>query len=91
MSRQRLEIIRRYSGGFEIAEKDLELRGAGEVLGTRQTGEASFKIADILHDQKWFAEVEALARLIEQPAYRAMQRQLLQNWVGARRSYTEVG
>ena len=44
----------------------LEMRGAGEVLGTRQTGEASFKIADLLHDVRWFSEVDKLARLMQQ-------------------------
>jgi ATP-dependent DNA helicase RecG len=56
--KMRLEIIRSHQDGFVIAQKDLELRGAGEVLGTRQSGEASFKIADLLRDQKWFAQVD---------------------------------
>ncbi len=46
-SRARLEIMRRTEDGFEIAEKDLELRGGGEVLGNRQSGFSEFKIADM--------------------------------------------
>lgn len=90
-ARHRMDIIRNHQDGFIIAEKDLEIRGAGEVLGTRQTGEASFKIADILRDQKWFAQVDELANLIQQDQYVDMRRQLLQNWVGERQGYTEVG
>ena len=91
LARNRLEIIRSTQDGFAIAEKDLELRGAGEVLGTRQTGEMSFKIADLMRDQKWFAQVEELARLMQQPAYAAERAQLLQNWIGERQDYTDVG
>lgn len=91
LARSRMDIIRNHQDGFIIAEKDLEIRGAGEVLGTRQTGEASFKIADILRDQKWFAQVDELANLIQQDQYADMRRQLLQNWVGERQGYTEVG
>ncbi len=91
LSRQRLDTVRRYHDGFKIAEKDLQIRGAGEVLGTRQTGEASFKIADILRDQKWFAEVAKLSAILEQKPHAGMRRQLLQNWIGERKNYTKVG
>jgi len=90
-ARARLDIIRRTQDGFEIAEKDLELRGAGEVLGTRQTGEMSFRIADLMRDQKWFPQAESLAQLMQQAEYRAQREQLLHNWVGARQDYTDVG
>lgn len=87
----RLEIIRRYQDGFVIAEKDLELRGAGEVLGTRQTGEASFKIADLLRDQRWFDKVDELAKLILNAENSKTSEMLLKNWVGYKQGYTEVG
>jgi len=88
---QRLDIIRNHQDGFIIAEKDLEMRGAGEVLGTRQTGEASFKIADLLHDARWFPEVDKLARLMQQAEFTDMRDALMQNWIGDKKSYTEVG
>ena len=91
MVRNRLEIIRSTQDGFAIAEKDLELRGAGEVLGTRQTGEMSFKIADLMRDQKWFPQVEELAKLMQQPEYSTERAQLLKNWIGERQDYTDVG
>ena len=50
MSRQRMEIMRETNDGFKIAEKDLAIRGAGEILGTRQTGDIGFKIADLSTD-----------------------------------------
>jgi len=90
LARNRLEIIRSTQDGFAIAQKDLELRGAGEVLGTRQTGEMSFKIADLMRDQKWFPQVEELARLMQQPEHSAQREQLLQNWIGERQEYTDV-
>jgi ATP-dependent DNA helicase RecG len=87
----RLEIIRSHQDGFIIAEKDLELRGAGEVLGTRQTGEASFKIADLLRDQSWFETVNELAQLMLAEENAEAAKMLLENWVGFKQSYTEVG
>ena len=90
-ARNRMEIIRSHADGFEIAEKDLELRGAGEVLGTRQTGEASFRIADLLRDQRWFDQVDELAKLLQQNEFQQTRQTLMQNWVGYRRGYTEVG
>jgi len=88
---KRLDIIRTHQDGFVIAQKDLELRGAGEVLGTRQTGEASFKIADLMRDQRWFSDVNQLAGLMQKDEYIDIRNQLMQNWIGDRRSYTEVG
>ena len=90
-ARNRLEIIRSTQDGFAIAEKDLELRGAGEVLGTRQTGEMSFKIADLMRDRQWFPAAEELAGLMLQPGNTSARAQLLQNWIGARQDYTDVG
>ena len=90
-ARKRLEIIRSTQDGFTIAEKDLEMRGAGEVMGTRQTGEMSFKIADLMRDQRWFGEVEELARMMQQAEYARVKVELLHNWIGERQDYTAVG
>ncbi len=88
---RRLDIIRNHHDGFLIAQKDLELRGAGEVLGTRQSGEASFKIADLMRDARWFTRVNELAELMQQPEFGKMRKQLMQNWVGHKHGYTDVG
>jgi ATP-dependent DNA helicase RecG len=61
MARKRLAVLRETSDGFEIARKDLELRGPGEVLGTRQTGMLQFRIADLMRDQPLIEKVEIAA------------------------------
>ena len=57
-ARARLAVLRETGDGFEIARRDMELRGPGEVLGTRQTGEMQFHIADLLRDEGLLAAVE---------------------------------
>src|SRR5476649_213607 len=68
IGRQRLGIMRETNDGFVIAEKDLELRGPGEMLGTRQTGLLQFKVADLMRD----------ADLL--PAVRDAAQALLERW-----------
>ena len=63
-SRERLSVMRDTNDGFRIAEKDLEIRGPGEVLGTRQTGLMSLKIADLGRDRDLLDHVHALANAI---------------------------
>lgn len=63
--KQRLGIMRETNDGFVIAEKDLELRGPGEMIGTRQTGQIQFKIADLSRDRQLLDQVaEAAQRLL---------------------------
>ena len=50
LARERLRVIRATNDGFEVAQKDLQLRGPGEVLGTRQTGVIQLRVADLLRD-----------------------------------------
>jgi len=63
-ARQRLEIMRESEDGFLIAEKDLELRGAGEVLGTRQSGLPEFRLADLAVHGELLAAARDDAKLI---------------------------
>ena len=60
-AQQRLEVMRESNDGFVIAQRDLEIRGPGEILGTRQTGIVSYRIADILRDQHWLEQITPLA------------------------------
>ncbi|MCK5396150.1 MAG: ATP-dependent DNA helicase RecG, partial [Gammaproteobacteria bacterium] len=62
--KQRMSILRETNDGFKVAQKDLELRGPGEVLGTKQTGLMQMRIADIVRDEYWFSDVKAAAQHI---------------------------
>lgn len=88
-AQQRLGVMRDTNDGFVIAQKDLEIRGPGEVLGTRQTGEVQFRIADLLRDEAWIPEAQTLADelLSTQPA---MAKALMQRWLGNKINYSVV-
>ncbi|WP_010341828.1 ATP-dependent DNA helicase RecG [Xanthomonas sacchari] len=81
MARQRLETMRQTNDGFVIAEKDLELRGPGELLGPRQTGLAAFRVADLARDAGLLPRVHALAdRLLDEAPVLADR--IVARWVG---------
>jgi ATP-dependent DNA helicase RecG len=88
-AQQRLAVLRDTTDGFVIAQRDLELRGPGEVLGTRQTGEMQFRIADLLRDQPMVGQVQRAADLIlERHPDRVDP--LIRRWVGERSHYAGV-
>jgi len=89
MARQRLETMRQTSDGFLIAEKDLELRGPGELLGTRQTGLAAFRIADLARDAALLPAVHALAERLLQEDPAAADR-IVARWVGGAARYASA-
>lgn len=67
IARQRLDIMRRSNDGFEIAQKDLELRGPGDFFGIRQSGMPEFKLANLLTDAKILEQTqEAVKNILEQ-------------------------
>ncbi|WP_349811839.1 ATP-dependent DNA helicase RecG [Xanthomonas dyei] len=82
MARQRLETMRQTNDGFVIAEKDLELRGPGELLGTRQTGLASFRIADLARDAGLLPRVQVLAERLLAEAPEIADR-VVARWIGS--------
>ena len=79
LAQQRLSVIKETNDGFIIAEQDLLLRGAGDVLGTRQTGIEEFKIADLMRDHHWLDEVETKAQAIMKEKPQNIQ-PLLNRW-----------
>lgn len=88
---QRLNILRDSSDGFVIAQKDLELRGAGELLGTRQTGDMGYYLADIVRDESLLLSAKELAkRLIDDPNKTDLVRELIKLWLPEAKSYIHV-
>jgi ATP-dependent DNA helicase RecG len=87
--RERLGVLRDSNDGFAIAEKDLELRGPGEVLGTRQTGLVDLRVADLVRDRELLPEVRRRAQrlLTEDPA--AAER-IVDRWLGSRARYVDA-
>jgi len=90
MARSRLATIRDSNDGFRIAQRDLELRGPGELLGQRQTGLAQLRVADLSRDADLLADVRATAaQLIETEPRRVAALRL--RWIGEREQYGRVG
>jgi ATP-dependent DNA helicase RecG len=89
MARQRLETMRETNDGFVIAEKDLELRGPGELLGTRQTGLASFRVADLARDADLLPQVQRIGeQLLEQSP--ELAERIVARWVGGAMRYASA-
>ncbi len=88
-ARQRLEVMRETSDGFRIAEKDLELRGPGELLGTRQAGQIGFRVADLARDAALLPRVGEAADtlLAEAPAH---VERLISRWIGHAQRFADA-
>ena len=89
MARQRLATMRQTNDGFLIAEKDLELRGPGELLGTRQTGLVDFRVADLARDADLLPRIAELADqlLAESPQ---IADRVIARWVGGASRYASA-
>ncbi len=89
LARQRLTVMRETSDGFRIAEKDLQLRGPGEVLGTRQTGRMEFRVADLMRDAHLLPAVQRVGEAMLRDAPRQATR-LVARWVGGSARYADA-
>ncbi|MGB3048576.1 helicase-related protein, partial [Dokdonella sp.] len=89
MARERLTAMRETSDGFVIAEKDLELRGPGEMLGTRQTGRLEFRIADLARDAGLLVEVQRIGAIMSE-AHPALCERLVARWIGAASNFANA-
>jgi len=82
LARERLDTLRQTNDGFVIAEKDLELRGPGELLGTRQTGLVGFRIADLGRDADLLPAAQRLADALLADSPERADR-VIARWIGA--------
>ncbi|HKQ31161.1 MAG TPA: ATP-dependent DNA helicase RecG [Burkholderiales bacterium] len=88
-ARERLATLRDSNDGFAIARKDLEMRGPGELLGTRQAGMPRFRIADVLRDAALLPRVQATADLLLQRHIDAVD-PIVRRWLGVHEGYGTV-
>jgi ATP-dependent DNA helicase RecG len=87
--RKRIEALRETNDGFKIAQIDLELRGPGELLGTRQTGLMQFRIADLARDKDLISQVTTVAVKLMAELPGSVE-PLIQRWIGGKSRYREV-
>ncbi len=87
--KRRLEALRNSNDGFEIAQIDLEIRGPGEVFGTRQTGELQFKIANLMEDQHLLPNIQQAAQTILEQ-YPDNVEPLIDRWIKHADEYASV-
>ncbi|MGP4714786.1 MULTISPECIES: ATP-dependent DNA helicase RecG [unclassified Psychrobacter] len=88
---ERLNVLRDSTDGFVIAQKDLELRGPGELLGKRQTGNIGYYLADLIRDEELFAIAQRLAKhLIADSTRKSDVSQLIHRWMPEASRYTNA-
>ena len=89
IAKERLAVIRETGDGFLIAEKDLQLRGPGELLGTKQKGLIGLRIADVMRDAYLLPMVNKLSSVIEEQ-YPQSTKKIIKRWVGDQLEYRKV-
>jgi ATP-dependent DNA helicase RecG len=89
MAQSRLNVVRMFSDGFILAEKDLELRGPGDLLGTRQTGIPQMQIANLTRDAAYLPRIREVADSMLQK-YPNQVEKLSKRWLSSRIEYAKV-
>ncbi len=89
LAKERLAVLRSTNDGFVVARRDLELRGPGEFLGTRQTGLMQLKVADLMRDADLLPQVQAAADVMMR-AHVDNMAPLKRRWIGAGTRYGKV-
>jgi len=89
LAKERLAVLRATGDGFEVARRDLELRGPGEFLGTRQAGLMQLKVADLVRDADLLPRVQAAADMML-AAHADNMAALKRRWIGASARYVKV-
>ena len=89
IAKERLRVMEDTNDGFVIAEKDLELRGPGEVLGTRQAGIPDFRIANLKRDSYLLPKIQEMARQLLEKNPKNV-RLLIERWLGKKHEYSNV-
>ncbi|GAA6167120.1 ATP-dependent DNA helicase RecG [Sessilibacter corallicola] len=89
VARKRLDIMRSTTDGFVIAEEDLKIRGPGEVLGTRQTGEIQFRVANLDTHQELLEIAVELGETISQQ-HPASAKAIVERWLGSKQQFANV-
>jgi ATP-dependent DNA helicase RecG len=90
LARRRLAVMRETNDGFEVARQDLELRGPGELLGTRQTGLAQMRVANLMRDADLLPKVQSAADVMLRD-WPSQVDPLIRRWVGHAEQYGRVG
>jgi ATP-dependent DNA helicase RecG len=89
IAKQRLAVLRDTNDGFVVAQRDLELRGPGELLGTRQTGLPDYRIANLVRDAELMPQVQITAEAIRKNSA-ATATAIVRRWLGDARRYGKV-
>lgn len=89
VAKERLSVMRETNDGFKIAERDLELRGPGDVFGTRQTGDFTFRVADLLRDSHILPNVQKAADEM-MSNYPDLAAKIVTRWMESGKEYGKV-